>query len=91
MEEKNLIPLKYDVETCGISVERNKKRQAEKTKRIFIRALIILFLIGIIFGAIKLFPLSKDFFSNLGKTPEKVPAVNDDTSSDSSSKENNVL
>lgn len=66
MEEKNLVPLENDVITCGVLVERNKKRQAEKAKRIFKRMVVILLLIGLVYGAIKLLPKAKDFFGNIG-------------------------
>ena len=85
MEEKNLVPLKNDVDESGVLVERNRKRQAEKTKRIFIRTVVVLLLIGLIYGAIKLFPMAKEFFNSWGDpSKNNSPITNGESDSNSS-------
>ena len=56
MDKKDLIFLDNEIDTNGVLVEINRKRQIEKAKRIFKRMIVLMLILGLVIGAIKLIP-----------------------------------
>ena len=66
MEEKNIISLNDDINESHVLVERNKRRERNRTLSYFKRAIFLIILACIIVCAIFLLPYLKNFFSKIG-------------------------